>query len=57
MSFWNKGTELANVSNWVFKFPNISIKGIPLRFAVKSYKNFQNTPVFIFLKIQACVFL
>jgi hypothetical protein len=36
--------------NDVSKFLNISFKGIPLGFAVKSCKNFQNTPVFIFLK-------
>jgi hypothetical protein len=34
--------------NDVSKFLNVSFKGIPLGFAVKSCKNFQNTPVFIF---------
>jgi hypothetical protein len=34
----------------MFKFSNVSLKGTPLEFTVKSCKNYQNTLVFIFLK-------
>jgi hypothetical protein len=31
MSFWDKGTELANVSNGIFKFLNVSLKGTKIQ--------------------------
>jgi hypothetical protein len=42
----NFKTSETRVSN----FQNVSITNTPLGFAVKSYQNFQNTLMFIFLK-------